>query len=102
MVRSSASTRRLASSSMVRLNSTVTALSPLGRRRGGESDATIVAQLGQIIRPELSSGREFYPPYHRGIARATPGREISLLHQLTNPAFGGKMRGSGGCNAAHA
>src|SRR3569833_2983176 len=33
--RSSASTLRLAGSSMVRLNSTVTALSPLGSRRGG-------------------------------------------------------------------
>src|SRR5258708_37171591 len=44
-VRSSASTRWFAASSMLRLNSTVMALSPLGRMRGGESVAAMVSQL---------------------------------------------------------
>ena len=40
-----ASTRRLAASSIWRLNSTVMALSPLGKRRGGESVAAMASQF---------------------------------------------------------
>jgi hypothetical protein len=47
MVRSSASTRRLAASSMLRLNSTVMALSPLGKRRGGGSVAAMASELSR-------------------------------------------------------
>jgi hypothetical protein len=48
---SSANTRRLASSSMWRLNSTVMALSPLGKRRGG---AEIVTMASLLIAHEAS------------------------------------------------
>src|SRR6266403_159461 len=48
-VRSSASTRWFATSSMLRLNSTVMALSPLGKRRGGGSVAAIASQTRRRI-----------------------------------------------------
>ena len=50
MARSSASTRRLAASSMLRLNSTVMALSPLGKRRGGGSVAAMASELSWLTR----------------------------------------------------
>src|SRR5215470_8631053 len=47
--RSSASTRSLAASSMVRENSTAMALSPLGKRRGGESCAAMACVFAQTL-----------------------------------------------------
>src|SRR6201987_565484 len=47
--RSSASTRWLAASSILRANSTVMALSPLGKRRGGGSDAAMTCVFAETL-----------------------------------------------------
>src|SRR5215207_7531122 len=78
MARSSASTRWLAESLMSLLNSTVMALSPLGKRRGGAKVAAMVsqnssspffAQTNMLVTPPvtLDAGalpRKMRPPIH--------------------------------------